>query len=68
MTNRSFSDLTIKQRRERIAAVLALGLLRVQEQRSKFSTNSLDTSLEVSCEVRLSVSQPNAGELDDDDE
>ena len=66
MTNRSFSDLSINQRRERIAAVLALGLLRVQEQRSKFSTNSLDSSLEVSCEVRLSVSQPNAGEPDDE--
>jgi hypothetical protein len=68
MTNRSFADMLIKQRRERIAAVLALGLLRVQEQRSKFSANSLDSSLEVSCEVRLSVSQPNAGEPDADDD
>ena len=68
MTNRSFSDLTIQQRRERIAAVLALGLSRVQEQRYEFSENSFDSSLEVSREVRLSVSQPNAGEPDDDDE
>ena len=68
MTNRSFKDLSIQQRRERIAAILALGLSRVQEQRSEFSENSFDSSLEVSREVRLSVSQPNAGELDDDDE
>lgn len=68
MTNRSFSDLTIQQRRERIAAVLALGLSRVQEQKFKFSANLGDSSLEVSREIRLSVSQPNAGEPDDDDE
>jgi hypothetical protein len=68
MTNRSFSDLTIQQRRERIAAVLALGLSRVQEQRSEFSENSFDSSLEVSRDVRLSVSQPDSGEPNDDNE
>lgn len=68
MTNRSFADMSIQQRRERIATVLALGLSRVQEQKSKFSANTGDSSLEVSCEVRLSVSQPNTGELDDYDE
>ena len=68
MTNRSFKDLSIQQRRERIATVLALGLSLVQEQKSKFSANSGDSSLEVSREIKLSVSQPNAGEPDDDDE
>jgi hypothetical protein len=68
MTNRSFADMLIKQRRERIAAVLALGLSRVQEQRSEFSENSFDSSLEVSRDVRLSVSQPDSGEPNDDNE
>lgn len=68
MTNRSFSDLTIQQRRERIATVLALGLSRVQEQKSKFSANSGDSSLEVSREIRLSVSQPDFGEPEDVDD
>lgn len=65
MTNRSFADMSIQQRRERIAAVLALGLSRVQEQKSKFSANSGDSSLEFSRKVRLSVSQPEFGEPDD---
>jgi hypothetical protein len=68
MTNRSFKDLSIQQRRERIAAILALGLSRVQEQRSEFSENSFDSSLEVSRDVRLSVSQPDSGEPNDDNE
>jgi hypothetical protein len=65
MSNLSLSDLSIHQRRERIAAVLALGLARVLDQRSKISANSGDTSLEVSSDLRLSVSQPNFGEPDD---
>ena len=65
MTNRSFSDLSISQRRERIAAVLALGLARVLDQRSKISANPGNLSLEVSSDLRLSVSQPEVGEPDD---
>jgi hypothetical protein len=65
MTNRSFSDLSIQQRRERIAAVLALGVARVLASRSKISASPGDLSLEVSREVRLSVSQPDFGEPDD---
>lgn len=68
MTNRSFSDLTIQQRRERISAVLALGLARVLYVRSKISANTLDSSLEVSRDIRLSVSQLNAGEPDADND
>jgi len=65
MTNRSFSDLSISQRRERIAAVLALGLQRVLDQRAKISASPGDLSLEVSPDLRLSVSQPDDGEPDD---
>lgn len=65
MTNRSFSDLSISQRRERIAAVLALGLQRVLDQRAKISASPGDLSLEVSSDLRLSVSQPEVGEPDD---
>ena len=68
MTNRSFSDLSINQRRERIAAVLSLGLARVLDQRAKISASPADLSLEVSPDLRLSVSQPDDGEPDDGDE
>ena len=68
MTNRSFSDLSISQRRERIAAVLAVGLQRVLDQRARISANSGDSSLEVSSDLRLSVSQPEIGKPDDADE
>jgi hypothetical protein len=57
MSNLSFSDLPSQQRRERIAAVLALGLARVLDQRSKISANSRDPSLELLSELRLSVSE-----------
>jgi hypothetical protein len=57
MSNRSFSDLPSQQRRERIAAVLALGLARVLDQRSKISANSHDLSLELLSGLRLSVSE-----------
>jgi hypothetical protein len=57
MSNQSFSDLPSQQRRERIAAVLALGLARVLDQRSKISANSRDPSLELLSELRLSVSE-----------
>ena len=57
MSNQSFSDLTSQQRRERIAAVLALGLARVLDQRSKISANSRDESLELLLGLRLSVSE-----------
>ena len=57
MSNQSFSTLTSQQRRERIAAVLALGLARVLDQRSKISTNSRDSSLELLSGLRLSVSE-----------
>jgi hypothetical protein len=57
MSNRSFSDLPSQQRRERIAAVLALGLARVLDQRSKISANSHDPSLELLSGLRLSVSE-----------
>jgi hypothetical protein len=65
MTNLSFSDLSVSQRRERIAAVLALGLARVLDQRSKISANPGNLSLEVSSDLRLSVSQPAVAETDD---
>jgi len=68
MSNLSFSDLSVSQRRERIAAVLALGLARVLSQRSKISASPGDLSLEVSPDLRLSVSQPDDGEPDDGDE
>jgi hypothetical protein len=67
MSNLSFSDLSISQRRERIAAVLAVGLQRVLDQRVRISANSGDSSLEVSSDLRLSVSQPEIGEQDDDE-
>ena len=57
MSNLSFSDLPSQQRRERIAAVLALGLASVLDQRSKISANSRDPSLELLSELRLSVSE-----------
>ena len=68
MSNLSFSDLSISQRRERIAALLALGLQRVLEQRAKTSANPGDLSLEVSPDLRLSVSQPAVAETDDADD
>ena len=57
MSNQSFSDLPSQQRRERIAAVLALGLARVLGQRSEISSNSHDPSLELLSVLRLSVSE-----------
>jgi hypothetical protein len=66
MSNLSFSDLSVSQRRERIAAVLAVGLQRVLDQRVRISANSGDSSLEVSSDLRLSVSQPDIGEPDDE--
>jgi hypothetical protein len=57
MSNRSFSDLPSQQRRERFPAVLALGLARVLDQRSKISQNSGDPSLELLSGLRLSVSE-----------
>ena len=57
MSNQSFSDLPSKQRRERIAAILAIGLARVLNQRSKISANSRDPSLELLSGLRLSVSE-----------
>lgn len=68
MSNLSFSDLSVSQRRERIAAVLAIGLQRVLDQRARISANSGDSSLDVSSDLRLSVSQPQVGEPDDADE
>ncbi len=68
MSNLSFSDLSISQRRERIAAVLAIGLQRVLDQRAPISGNSGNSSLEVPSDLRLSVSQPENGEPDDADE
>jgi len=68
MSNQSFSDLPSQQRRERIAAVLALGLARVLDQRSKISTNSRDSSLELISGLRLSVSQPDFGDPNDADD
>ena len=65
MSNQSFSDLPSQQRRERIVAVLALGLARVLDQRSKISANSRDESLELLWGLRLSVSQPDFGDADD---
>ena len=65
MSNQSFSDLTSQQRRDRIVAVLALGLARVLDQRSKISANSRDPSLELLLGLRLSVSQPDFGDADD---
>jgi hypothetical protein len=68
MTNLSFSDLSISQRHERIAALLGIGLQRVLDQRARISANSGDSSLEVSSDLRLSVSQPAVAETDDADE
>lgn len=68
ISNLSFSDLSVSQRRERIAAVLAVGLQRVLDKRVRISASSGDSSLEVFSDLRLSVSQPEIGELDDADE
>jgi hypothetical protein len=68
MSNLSFSDLSISQRRERIAALLAVGLQRVLDQRVRISANSGDSSLEVSSDLRLSVSQPDFGDPNDADD
>jgi hypothetical protein len=68
MSNRSFSDLPSQQRRERIAAVFALGLARVLDQRSKISANSRAPSLAILSGIRLSVSQPDFGDTDDADD
>lgn len=68
MSNLSFSNLSVSQRRERIVAVLAIGLQRVLDQRARISANSGDSSLEVSSDLRLSVSQPEVGETDAADE
>ncbi len=68
MTNRSFLDLSAGERRERIAAILAAGLLRNLTQRSKISVSSSDSSLEVCSDLGLSVSQPDFEEADDVDE
>jgi hypothetical protein len=57
MSNRSFSELPSQHRRERIAAVLALGLARVLDQRSRISANSRVPSLEILSGIRLSVSE-----------
>jgi hypothetical protein len=57
MSNLSFSDLPSQQRRERIAAVLAMGLAIVLDQRSKISANSRDPSLELLSGIGLSVSE-----------
>jgi hypothetical protein len=65
MSNQSFSDLPSQQRRERIAAVLAMGLARILDQSSKISANSCDESLELLSGLRLSVSQPDFGDADD---
>jgi hypothetical protein len=67
MSNRSFSDLPSQKRRERIAAVLALGLARVLDQKSKISADSRNPSLELLSGIRLSVSQPDFGDPDDAD-
>ena len=67
MSNLSFSDLSVSQRRERIAAVLAIGLQRVLDQRVRISANSGDSSLELLSGIRLSVSQPDFGDPDDAD-
>jgi hypothetical protein len=42
MSNQSFSDLSSQQRRERIAAVLAMGLARVLDQASCQSIDTVD--------------------------
>ncbi len=68
LSNRSFSDLPSQQRRERIAAVLALGLARVLDQRSKISANSRDPSLELISGLRLYVSQPDFCDPNDADD
>ena len=68
MSNLSFSDLSVSQRRERIAALLAIGLQRVLDQRARISANSGDSSLEISSDLRLSVSQPAVAETADADE
>jgi hypothetical protein len=68
MSNQSFSDLPSQQRRERIAAVLAMGLARVLYQRSKISADSRNPSLELLSGIRLSVSQPDFGDPDDADD
>jgi hypothetical protein len=57
MSNQFFSDLPSQQRREHIAAVLALGLARVLDERSKISANSRDPSLELLSGIRLSMSE-----------
>jgi len=67
MSNRSISDLSVSQRRERIAALLSIGLQRVLDQKARISAHSGDSSLEVSSDLRLSVSQPAVAEIDDAD-
>ena len=69
MPNRSISELSLIERRERIAKLLGIGVQRVIEQRRKNLPNSGGTCLDVSSDPRLSVSQPDGRvESDHDDE
>lgn len=68
MTNRSFADMSIQQRHERIAAVLALGLSHILDPKSKISANSLAPTLELLSGLRLSVPQPEIGDPEDADD
>jgi hypothetical protein len=70
MPNRSVSELSLIERRERIAKLLGIGVQRVIEQRRKNLPNSGGTCLDVSSDPRLSVSQPDGcveGDHDDED-
>jgi hypothetical protein len=57
MSNQFFSDLPSQQRREHIAAVLAMGLAIVLDQGSKISANSRNPSLDLLSGIRLSMSE-----------
>ncbi|HMO15909.1 MAG TPA: hypothetical protein PKD64_17830 [Pirellulaceae bacterium] len=58
MSNRPVSELSLDERRERIATLLGIGVRRVLEQKRKNSLNSGGICLDVSSDPRLSVSQP----------
>jgi hypothetical protein len=57
MSIETSSQLSPHERRDRIAALLALGVQRVFEKRSKNSLASAKTCLDVIPDPRLSVSQ-----------
>lgn len=58
MSTETSSELSPQERRDRIAALVAVGVMRVLEKRPTNSLASAKTCLDVLPDPRLSVSQP----------